>query len=1754
MDFDPDAYLASPAQGQAPPAFDPDAYLASPKAGAQTPFDPDAYLSSQPDSSAGGTFVRSAAQGAIPSAAGFAAAIPAAAAGAAAGTAVFPGVGTLVGGIAAGGAAALGAGYLASKGQDWVLDKLGLRDHLGLDPAQRQADAEQHPIAEFAGEGLDALIGMRPTAGLALKARAGGAAIMGGLEAGQEYANNGSVDPTKVAASAGLGALLPEGAEWTKRAIPQPKVRTPNDPVKSNIGGATPTPEADSPDIEIANDITTTSRGVAAENPPAPEVVGAGNPTGAPMLAREAAGPSDPERDYRKTGQGATSADKVETASSTTGVTLSDNPVKDDVAAALNPTHPSSPSGMFEDENGQWQPAPESGLYNQPQAPGQQEQLPIETGLAGTRTEAQPQPVPAQAEPGSTASPGGNVFAGHNQAMLDQTVQKAAQAAMTRPIVEQPMPSIANSSRNMRGPVVVDPTVPPEYRRPLAVHETVEQTLMAQGMGYKDAHNRATKAEEQAVQAAGIDLTAYRDWFDKNQKHIEAQNVNPQSYANLDLHVDPEAAISHYANSVGPDGTLHADHPDAGDFGAAPKVAAQEPVTAAVSDADKMNINAIRAQLLHPDLKGALDKFDALSPEEQAQAAKRGIEAHGAEQTAAKEAGYRYKLETGVQAGGGARAQRKSGALAAIKEAVTKFASDQEYPIPTSKADKAKLISRLTDMVAHAKEKFGSDPLNRTTGYQPRVKPPEWQLLKAASRAVEKPTPANIKAYVAAEKMLSTGDAAADAAAAKDLQDTDRIDADKNLRRLPTDTHSQEAMIAAAKEGEQAARVDFPPFDNTSGDECKVYEGQQNKLRDWLNGLDDVDYRLIANRHPDLARNIETVQDPAKLHTILEGDLEGLQEHSPGKITLVDPEEAGTPAREIPVASAEAIKRLEPTEPGADAGKRVLSDEEKAKIAEQMGLPVAKKPGLTAEKRRAMNEAARAKAGVLPDRATEEAAASTANTNERVIPPEAINGSWGALADKAKQFGADEAGGGGGQNMSWLTGKYHDFWDPKATPPEREYGEALDDRLHVLGQKHMRDDVYLRANAMQTGDYTPREWQEANRALEKGDRTALPDKMQEDLKEHYDPVKAKLDEALTEYKELRPDLNLPDLTENYVPRMRKGTESDPTEDKTDVLLNVRRGLSGEASALKAREFFEAVTPGGLRTVFQPEPGGIRIYVGGKSKHYDVDDLGTENKDPNYVGKQFTLGKQQYTVDHAWTNNLNTHVRDADGKPLEYLESPILTVSNAYKGVKTALDNWKMVNSIVGSKEFEQFATRDSAEGREKGYEEITLPDKAFRGMWAAKPIARVLNDFSKPGFAFDDTGLMRQANRALTKMIFSTPFPHALNETALWATQRGFDWINPAGYGRLLRTATRAMKSVNGQDYIQDQLAQHGASPMLGGVLTRQNMAQIAEKMGLEVQRDAPKYDPMFKALGVRSSDLVNYWYKNVAQKPMWWWSDFLLTQQFLEHQEKGASLGLAAKKSHEFISDYRVPTAALPGVLPDRAGRLMSQAMADSSWLMFGRYRYGLAKSAVNMAKNLVSPNASHAERVQALGNVMAMAALSYGVWPLANAAIQKVTGNPKAELDPAGMLREVRAVRDNFGPDATKDVSSIIRGIAQPAPIIQAGTDLIGNKDWKGDPIVVRGDTFTRRGAAQIGSFAANQVAPVNTAQQAYETAQGEGSGAAGAAGRVLASQLGVHLPSPKAQKYEATIRAKNAAAEKAHQRKASPIEKGINFLTGG
>ena len=494
--------------------------------------------------------------------------------------------GAIAGGVAGG----VAGGYLASKGQDWVMDKLGLRNASGtltsaFNPAQEQADIQQHPYATEIGSLLDTLLSLGTGSGQAIPKiqRALSGAIMGAGEAGQEAYNDGSINPGKVILAAGAGAAAPVPRAWVSSlggkaagavaglkgtgtgAIQSAVATEPGTPGRPDIGGQE-AEGAGKPDIEVANDLTTTSRGVAAENPPAPEVSGAGNPVGAPMVARTAARPSDPERNY---GKGSPAqAQGIETTPSQPNISVGDvdptvsaalatatpapaEPPKPPINTGLGATDEGIPPFLQRNPDGSFKqppaaaPAPNAVAQPAGQTPAratrnaaiQQElqpqqavpQLPVKPAESVETPAAQPPPVPPQQLHPKIAE------------MIDTSpfLQGAIEHAMQRPIEVRPMPSGANSSKDITGPVYVDPSIPEQFQRPLAVHETVEQLLMAQGMKYPDAHQIATAAEHAVVVRSGLDWNEYTKSIDG---HLAATEQTHPTDLPTDLHVSPEAA------------------------------------------------------------------------------------------------------------------------------------------------------------------------------------------------------------------------------------------------------------------------------------------------------------------------------------------------------------------------------------------------------------------------------------------------------------------------------------------------------------------------------------------------------------------------------------------------------------------------------------------------------------------------------------------------------------------------------------------------------------------------------------------------------------------------------------------------------------------------------------------------------------------------------------------------------------------------------------------------------------------------------------------------------------------------------------------------------------------------------------------------------------------------------------------------------------------------------------------------------------
>jgi hypothetical protein len=142
-----------------------------------------------PSSSVGGAAARGAAQAVVPAAGAIA--------GGEAGAALGGSVGGLPGAVVGGLAGGLAGAYLGGKGQEAVL---------GPPSAQTQADIQQHPYARFAGGFIPYAAAMQPGGGL--RQAAVGAAIGGGLEAGQQATGSDKFDPAKIAIAGAGGALL----------------------------------------------------------------------------------------------------------------------------------------------------------------------------------------------------------------------------------------------------------------------------------------------------------------------------------------------------------------------------------------------------------------------------------------------------------------------------------------------------------------------------------------------------------------------------------------------------------------------------------------------------------------------------------------------------------------------------------------------------------------------------------------------------------------------------------------------------------------------------------------------------------------------------------------------------------------------------------------------------------------------------------------------------------------------------------------------------------------------------------------------------------------------------------------------------------------------------------------------------------------------------------------------------------------------------------------------------------------------------------------------------------------------------------------------------------------------------------------------------------------------------------------------------------------------------------------------------------
>ncbi|MGY4154308.1 hypothetical protein ACVINW_000150 [Bradyrhizobium sp. USDA 4461] len=90
------------------------------------------------------------------------------------------------------------------------------------------------------------------------------------------------------------------------------------------------------------------------------------------------------------------------------------------------------------------------------------------------------------------------------------------------------------------------------------------------------------------------------------------------------------------------------------------------------------------------------------------------------------------------------------------------------------------------------------------------------------------------------------------------------------------------------------------------------------------------------------------------------------------------------------------------------------------------------------------------------------------------------------------------------------------------------------------------------------------------------------------------------------------------------------------------------------------------------------------------------------------------------------------------------------------------------------------------------------------------------------------------------------------------------------------------------------------------------------------------------------------------------------------------------------------------------QGARIFSQILAEPTFMVLGRYHYGVFNSYANIAKDLV--RGSRGNKLDAIGNLFAMGLLSFAVYPMLDKAARWITGNDHAggaSRDPLPSLR---------------------------------------------------------------------------------------------------------------------------------------------------
>jgi hypothetical protein len=515
-----------------------------------------------------------------------------------------------------------------------------------------------------------------------------------------------------------------------------------------------------------------------------------------------------------------------------------------------------------------------------------------------------------------------------------------------------------------------------------------------------------------------------------------------------------------------------------------------------------------------------------------------------------------------------------------------------------------------------------------------------------------------------------------------------------------------------------------------------------------------------------------------------------------------------------------------------------------------------------------------------------------------------------------------------------------------------------------------------------------------------------------------------------------------------------------TGQAADPIMGVHT-LPRTTSAMQERKFLGGRDASGNRVVVSrdPDTGTMFAHTASKTSTPVQPHPTDENK--------FIHRGRTYTIGNATAGEIE-RATASKSHPVTFHKNALANTADALVRMRAVARHTQWLDHIVRTPEWRQWATQSEHLARSKGWTESKLPQ--LKGWYVEPKLRAAFDDFYKPGAGESELlAGMRKVNQFATASMFWNPTPHIENVLGHWIVGRGFDWIKPSGAKSLITDGARAIRAVTTQNSDYRRLLKAGSGMIFGGVRNADFYRDGAQLAGMDIQRNPARWDPIARTVGLGPSDLVRAIYDG-SRRTLWWANDVFMAQRVFELERKGMPLARAIKEAEKHIPNYRIPTEVLNS-------RMFSQLLHEPEFTVFSRYHYGVFNSHANMVRDLVSRTSTPQERIDAIGNMMALGLLTWVAYPALDAGLQKLFGDESAKKLRRGPAAFPSAVSELYDGERQwpELVSSVI---TVPAFTKLAGAVASGGHDpFTGRPITEPGSSAPQQ-LVQAGDYAASQL----------------------------------------------------------------------------